>query len=227
VALALLLAAAKFVIPYDKSFRDHDWTMRYEPNPSMLLNGKTALVLGYGAIGQYVGRVLNCMGMRVIGIRRNPGEETDGVAEIHRLAVLPELLPLANVLVITLPGTSQTEGLIGETELALLPSGAVLVNVGRGPIVDAGALYQSLKDGHLKGAGLDVWYNYPNDSESRSRTPPADYDFHELDNVVMSPHRGGGSEDSERLRMTHLAVLLNTAARDDPIPNLVDLDAGY
>lgn len=226
-ALALLFAAAKFVIPYDQSLRAHDWTMRYRPNPSMLMQGKTALILGYGAIGQYVGKVLKAMDMRVWGLRRNPTVTFDNYADIYALEALPMLLPQANVLIIALPGTPETENLIGKTELALLAPGAVLVNVGRGPIVDPAALYNALKEGHLRGAGLDVWYNYPTDAESRPHTPPADFPFHELDNVVMSPHRGGGSEDSNMLRMLYLAELLNAAARGKELPNRVDLQAGY
>jgi phosphoglycerate dehydrogenase-like enzyme len=226
-ALALLFAAAKFVIPYDQSLRAHDWTMRYQPNPSMLLNGKTALILGYGAIGQYAGKVLRAMDMRVLGVRRNPETSFDNCADIYALEALPRLLPQADVLLIALPLTPETENLIGEAELALLPRGAVLVNVGRGPIVDPAALYSALKEGHLRGAGLDVWYNYPSDEEAHPHTPPADYPFHELENVVMSPHRGGGSEDSNTLRMLHLAEILNAAARGEAMPNRVDLQAGY
>jgi phosphoglycerate dehydrogenase-like enzyme len=74
---------------------------------------------------------------------------------------------------------------------------------------------------------MDVWYNYPSDEESRTNTPPADYPFHELDNVVMSPHRGGGTRDTEVLRMDALALALNAAARGEPIPNKIDLKAGY
>jgi phosphoglycerate dehydrogenase-like enzyme len=226
-ALALLFAAAKFIIPYDRALRSHDWSPRYEPNPSMLLHGKTALILGYGAIGQSVGQVLNALQMRVLGVRRNPTETSNNFADIFALEALPMLLPQADVLLIALPLTPETENLIGAAELAQLPRGAVLVNVGRGPIVDPAALYKSLEEGHLRGAGLDVWYNYPPDPESRSHTPPADSPFHELENVVMSPHRGGGSEDTEILRMFHLVELLNTAVRGEALPNQVDLRAGY
>jgi phosphoglycerate dehydrogenase-like enzyme len=165
--------------------------------------------------------------MRVLGVRRSPTMPADSVAEIYGLEALEMLLPQADVLVIALPLTSETENLIGKKELALLPRGAVLVNVGRGPIVVAAALYTALRERHLKGAGIDVWYNYPPDPEARSNTPPADYAFHELENVVMSPHRGGGSEDSNMLRMRHLAELLNAAARGEDLPNRVDLEAGY
>jgi len=226
-ALALLFAAAKFVIPYDREMRTHNWAPRYERTKSMLLWGKTALILGYGAIGQHVGQVLSAMQMRILGVRRNPEARSDDVAEIYGLEALPQLLPQADVLIIALPLTPETEGLIGEKELALMPRGAVLVNVGRGPIVEAEALFNSLREEHLRGAGLDVWYNYPPDSDPHSPVPPAVFPFHELENVVMSPHRGGGSEDTGKLRMLHLAELLNTAARGEPLPNRVDLQAGY
>jgi phosphoglycerate dehydrogenase-like enzyme len=127
----------------------------------------------------------------------------------------------------TLPLTDQTRGLIGEKEISLLPDHAILVNIGRGPVVDQGALYHALKDGKLHSAGIDVWYNYPPDEDARANTPPADYPFHELDNIVMSPHRGGGAAEVEVLRMTHLAELLNAVARGGPVPNKVDLEAGY
>jgi len=95
------------------------------------------------------------------------------------------------------------------------------------PISNPGALYFALRTGQLRAAGLDVWYNYPASLEERESTPPADFPFHDLDNVVMSPHRGGGSDQTEVLRMTHLAACLNAAARGEPIPNQVDLVAGY
>jgi phosphoglycerate dehydrogenase-like enzyme len=165
--------------------------------------------------------------MRIIGVRRNPDSLKDQFAEIYTLENLPILLPEVDVLLIALPLTPETENLIGEVELSLMPQGAVLVNIGRGPIVEQGALYQALKDGHLRGAGLDVWYNYPPDESARANTPPADYAFHELENIVMSPHRGGGSDGTEELRMIHLAKILNLTAAGESIPNRVDLTLGY
>ena len=98
---------------------------------------------------------------------------------------------------------------------------------GSGSIVDEVALYDALRDGTLHAAGLDVWYNYPADKASRAHTPPSAYPFHQLENVVMSPHRASSSTGTEELRTTHLAELLNLAAREEPMPNRVDLLAGY
>lgn len=226
MALALLMAAARRLIPSDQRFRQNDWTPRYEPYPSVLLRGKTALILGYGAVGRHLGAILRAMGMRVLGVRRREADEANG---IYTLDALDELLPRAQVLVIALPGTAATEGLLGEREIRLLPAGAILVNIGRAAIVVQEALYAALADGHLFGAGLDVWYHYPGDEASRLNTPPADVPLHTLDNVVLSPHRagGGGNAEIEVLRMNALAEMLLTAARGEPLPNRVDLDAGY
>jgi phosphoglycerate dehydrogenase-like enzyme len=228
LAFALLLATAKFIVPLDRSLRSNDWTPRYRPSPALLLTGKTALILGYGAIGRRVAGMCKSLGMVVLATRRTPKVESDDLAgEIHPPAALLDLLPRCNALIICLPHTQETDGLIGEAELDLLPSGPILVNIGRGPIVDEAALYGALHDGRLHGAGLDVWYNYPPDEKSRSQTAPSAYPFHELDNVVMSPHRGGATSETNSLRMTRLAALLNAAAAGRPLPNWVDLAAGY
>jgi len=226
MALSLMFAAAKSLVPIDQALRRGDWRYRSRMEMSLLLDGKTALILGYGQIGQRVGRVLDALGMQVLAIRRDPGPGAEGVA-VHPTEALHDLLPQTDVLFLTLPLTEQTRGLIGAAELKLLPQGAILVNVGRGPIVDQEALYHALESGQLHGAGLDVWYNYPPDQESKPDTLPADFPFHQLDNVVMSPHRGGHTKETGYLRMTHLAESLNAAARGEPIPNRVDLQAGY
>jgi len=186
------------------------------------------LILGYGAIGQRVAQACKGLGLTVMAVRRTVRDEVLDV-EIYPPEALRSLLPQANVLIVALPLTPETEGLIRAEELALLPPETVLVNVGRGPIVEEEALYRALRDGGLHAAGLDVWYNYPKDEASRSNTHPSAYPFHSLDNVVLSPHRAGsgGSREIERRRMAHLARLINKAAAGEEMPNEVDLDVGY
>ena len=183
MAVTLLLAAAKNLLPVDRIFRQNDWTPRYERAPDVILAGKTALILGYGAIGRRVGAVCRALGMTVIGIRRR----ADGEPGVYPLETLRDWLPRADALLICLPETPDTDGLIGAAELALLPKGAILVNVGRGPVVAEAALYAALKSGHLHSAGSDVWYNYPTSVDSRRTTPPSAYPFGELENMVLSP----------------------------------------
>lgn len=227
MAITLLLAAAKRIVPADRALRRHDWTPRYATNSIVLLEGKTALILGQGAVGRRVTNLCRGLGMRVIGIRRHASEDRE--VEIHPPEALPDLLPRADALMLCLPLTSETEGLIGKKELALLPSQAVLVNIGRGPIVKEAALYHALRDGSLYAAGLDVWYQYPEGENDRSQTSPSAFSFENLNNVVMSPHRAGagGTAEIESRRISELAELLNAAARQGKMPNRVDLEAGY
>jgi phosphoglycerate dehydrogenase-like enzyme len=226
-ALALLLAAAKQIQPLDQAIRRGDWTVRDQRwDQSLLLQGKTALILGYGAIGRKLAVYCQALGMRLLATRRHPETDFDGAAYLYPPERLAELLPQAHILLVCLPLTAVTTGLIGAGELALLPDGATVVNIGRGPVIEEAALYAELRNGRLR-AGLDVWYNYPPDEAARANTMPANYPFHELDNVVMSPHRAGGSDQTERLRMEGLAELLNAAGQGQPIPNRVDLTAGY
>lgn len=228
LALSLLLAAAKCLLPLDRSLRKRDWRPRYRPSPSLLLEGKTALVLGYGRIGASIAGFCRALSMQVIATRRSqdrPDRQDD--VTLYPASYLHDLLPRSNTVIVTLPLTDETRGLLGARELALLPEGSVLVNVGRGPIVEQQALYDALRQGPLFAAGLDVWYNYPREENDRPDTPPADLPFHELDNVVMSPHRGGHSRETEKRRMRALARLLNAFPNGDPETNRVDVARGY
>ena len=229
MAITLMLSAAKFIVPCDRALRSNDWRLRYHPPPALSLDGKTALILGFGQVGQRIGRACHALGMQVLAIRRHAYRDIqlEYPADIYAPMELARLLPRAQVLIIALPATPVTEGLVGASELALLPPGAVLVNIGRGPIVDQEALYRALASGGLGAAGLDVWYRYPRSETEWGNTPPADFPFHALDNVVLSPHRAGASTETETLRMIYLADLLNAAARGEPVPNRVDVQAGY
>lgn len=229
LALTLMLAAAKSAVPLDAALRRNDWRPRYrQPAPAIQLAGRTALILGYGAIGRRLAVALRALGMTTLATRRrgNAPETGEGTT-VYPADALGDLLPRADALLICLPHTPQTDGLLGAAELALLPPDCVLVNVGRAAIIDEAALYEALRDGRLRAAGLDVWYSYPPDEASRADWPPSAYPFGELDNVVLSPHRGGATEETPRLRMTALAEMLNAAAAGEEMGNRVDLEAGY
>ncbi|MBV7332440.1 hydroxyacid dehydrogenase [Chloroflexi bacterium TSY] len=227
--LALLLASAKFLAKGDGRLRQGDWTLRYSRRPQLILHGRTALILGYGRIGQHMAPVCRALGMEVIGVRRTvpPNGPQDDVAKVYGIEQLMDLLPHTDVLLVALPWTPETEGVVGPQELAALKDGAIVVNIGRGSVIDETALYQALVSGKLSAAGLDVWYNYPRTEAERTSTWPSQYPFHELENVVLSPHRGGwlGSEDESRMVM--LADMLNRLAAGEPLPNPVNIALGY
>ena len=229
LAVALMLAAAKSLVPVDRRLRRSDWSPRYEPDMSVTLYGKTALVLGYGAIGRRVGAACRGLGMSVVAVRKHPERTPAGPDEILPAGALAEALPRADVLLIALPHTGATRGLIGEAEIGALGEDCVLVNVARGPVVDEEALYRALESRSIRAAGLDVWYAYPSSEEERTCTPPSRFPFGDLDNVVLSPHRAGAFavREVEEARMAALAELLNAAASGQPMPHPVDLLEGY
>lgn len=228
-ALALMLASAKFIVKGDHDLRLNDWSLRYSERPQLVLQGRTVLILGYGRIGRHLAPVCKALGMNVLGVKRTLRLEDreDEVATVHEVGELHALLPRAQVLLITLPETPETVGLIGEKELALLPKDAVLVNVGRGAVVEEEVLYNALVEGKLAAAGLDVWYTYPRTENERTNTAPSQYPFHELENVVMSPHRAGWLGVEDESRMIALAEMLNRVAGGGGLPNRVDVTLGY
>ena len=228
MALALMMAAAKHVPQMDRRLRTGDWRWDDATHPTDTFPGKTALILGYGAIGRRVAPVCQALGMTVIGVRRHePDAPQEGGVMVYSTAHLSELLPHADVLICLLPHTRETEGLLGAEQLALLPRSCILVNVGRGPVIDEQALYTALAERRIRAAGIDVWYQYPKGDEERSHTYPSRLPFHELDNVVMTPHHAGWLQSFETLRVHALAKLLNAAAQGQEMPNRVNTELGY
>lgn len=228
MAIALLLAAAKMIVPFDRNFRRHRWASPFQDTPGgVALEGKTALILGYGRVGRRVASTCRTLGMHVMATRQHP--EPAPPDEVYAPEALPSLLPNAHALILCAPHTPRTDGLIGEKELALLPPDTVLVNVVRGAIVQEDALYRALKARRLFAAGLDVWYRYPTEAERELgvAAAPSSFPFQDLDNVVMSPHRAGWSNETEIARSVHLAALLNAAARGQPMPHRIDTHSGY
>jgi len=224
MAVALLLAAAKRIVPLDAALRKNDWSPRYEEPSEMLLDGAHLIVLGFGEIGARVAAAGVALGMRVTAVRTRPrGDEPVTTIAVDRL---DEALPTADALVLTLPLTDATEGLFDATRLARLAIGCCIVNVGRGPLIDEAALHAELASGRLR-AGLDVWYQYPENKDAAASTAPSRFDFGALDNVVLSPHRAGHCMRIEELRAEHLARMLSAAARGEPMANRVNVEMGY
>jgi phosphoglycerate dehydrogenase-like enzyme len=166
------------------------------------------------------------LGVNVLAVKRT-AEKRDLEEFVYPPTQLQELLPKAEILILSLPLTPDTEGLISKKEIDLLPSNAILINISRAVIVDQEALFNALMSRQIYGAGLDVWYNYPSTEEDRMNTSPADFPFHELKNVVLSPHRGGKVDATEKMRVEGVAELLNAAESGKSMPNPVDLTAGY
>ncbi len=185
------------------------------------LEGRTVVVVGLGRIGRDVARRARAFGMRAIGVKRGPvGVDGDGtdVDEVHGPEALRAILPGADFLVLVAPHTDETEGMIGAEELAALPPGAAVVNIGRGALVDEPALVEALRSGHLGGAYLDVFADEP---------LPADSPLWAMPNVLVSPHSASTS-DRENRRITDLFLdNLRRWLDGRPLRNVLDPELLY
>jgi phosphoglycerate dehydrogenase-like enzyme len=219
MALTLMLCCAKLVIPADRALRRGNWDYRYIADPGSCIERKTAIVLGFGHIGKRIAELCRALNMRVIAIKRrvDPNADAAPAHQLFPVADIDALLPEADFLFICLPCTEETSGLFQRDRLASLPKRCVLINVGRAEIINETALFESLKKGSIKAAGLDVWYNYPKlwQHKASHDTAPAHLPFHTLPNVVMSPHVAEGQLDAkyyELRKMEYLAIKLDELA---------------
>jgi phosphoglycerate dehydrogenase-like enzyme len=183
------------------------------------LAGKTLGILGFGHIGQALARRAAAFDMQVCAIRRQAQAEMPaGVSFVGGPERLDEVLRLADYLAVTLSLSSETRNLIAGRRLQLMKPTAFLVNVARAEIFDEGALYGALATGKLAGAALDVWYRYPT---ATGPTPPATQPFHELGNVIMTPHISGWTEGMLEARATLIADNIARTARGEMPINVI------
>jgi phosphoglycerate dehydrogenase-like enzyme len=165
--------------------RNGIWNRDPPPGGAITIGGKTVGIVGLGKIGTNAGRRFAAAGARIVAHGRHPREEPSIPGGVRWLS-LDELLRESDVVVLSLPLTPETEGLIGARELALMKPTAVLVNVSRGPVLDEGALYEALVGGRLRAAGLDVFVEEPT---------PSDNPLLKLPNVYATPHVSGQGTD--------------------------------
>lgn len=207
----------------DRRFRAGSWadSPRRGAPGRRELGAMTVGTVGYGSIGRAVARRAMAFGMKVVAVTRTPRAFEPQPDWLGGFEELPELLRAADFVVVACPLTETTRGLIGAAQLELMPSSAVLINVARGPIVDEDALYEALADGRIGGAALDVWWRYPEAGGPDVR--PSRHPFHDLDNVVMTPHCSGWTDG---LMTRRFAVIIDNIERlrtGRPLRNQVHL----
>jgi phosphoglycerate dehydrogenase-like enzyme len=191
------------------------WTV---PPEFGTLAGSTLLLVGLGAVGGAIASRARSLGVRVIAVRRNPRPDPAPADEQWSIAELPRLLPRADWLVLAAPLTDDTRHLIGAKELSLLKRSAVLVNVGRGHLVDEPALVAALSTGTLGGAALDVFEQEPLSVDSP---------LWEMTNVLLTPHVSGLAPDYWGRAMVMFEDNLRRFTEGRPLLNVVDKKAGY
>lgn len=192
---------------------------RWELSATHRLAGRRALVLGLGGIGRRVAESFAALGVEVWGLaRRTPTELPAGVTRMITREELRGVLPDVGILVIASPLTEQTHHLVGAEEIAALPETAIVVNVGRGPVIDEAALTAALAERRIAGACLDVFEEEP---------LPEDSPLWDLDNVIISPHSASTVAEENEL-LTELFIDNLTRYLDGrPRRNVYDRAAGY
>lgn len=166
------------------------------------LQGRTIGLVGYGRIAHRVAELAKAFRMRAVAVSRNPRPD-DGVSWWKGMDALDELLAESDYVLLAVPGGAKTEGLIGAAQIARMKPDAVLINVARGPVVDENALFDALGQKRIGGAVIDTWYRYPG-PENRDGLP-ANLPFEQLDNVLMSPHAAGWTEELDKRRVAAVA----------------------
>jgi glyoxylate/hydroxypyruvate reductase len=185
------------------------------------LAGRTLAVIGVGRIGSAVARLGQALGMHVIGVKRSVSGISPADLGCHELvgpAQLPTVLPRAEYLVLITPHTDETERLLGAEQLALLPAGAFLINIGRGSLIDEPALIAALQDGRLSGAALDVFAVEP---------LPADSPLWAMPNVLICPHSASTSSRENALIADLFCDNLQRFLAGTPLRNVLDTQRLY
>ncbi|MGW4731931.1 2-hydroxyacid dehydrogenase [Streptomyces shenzhenensis] len=221
--LMTVLAGRRQLLWRDVQLRQGHWHTRLvDPHTPAFRNlpGTTVGIVGLGHIGRSIARLCAAVGMRPVGIRRSAAEHrTDDpdFAWVNGPHALPELLCESDVLVLACPLDDSTRHMIGGSELDMLGPDGVLVNVGRGALVQEQSLYDALRTRRLGAAALDVWTT----PAAPHPTPASPLPFHELTNVIMTPHFSATAEDTYRDRAQEVADNLKRLAAGLPLRNVV------
>jgi len=228
--VALLLALTNKIIPHHNWMTEGRWRTGEEEAISIPLKNRHVGFLGYGAVNSCVHKFLAGFDLKFSALRHDWNKQSQNPPTTltrYNESDLPAFLEAIDTLIIAVPVTPRTGGLIGEQELKILGKKGLLVNVARGKVIDEKSLYNALKDGAIAGAALDVWYDYTPEPDEKGRKYPYTYPFHDLDNVVMSPHRAASPfDDTERWRDVIDNIRRFAEGRDD-FKNVVDLIKGY
>jgi phosphoglycerate dehydrogenase-like enzyme len=184
------------------------------------IEGQTVGIVGYGDIGRAVASRVKAMGMHVLAVRRHvPADGLDDYAEeLFAPAQLREMLPRCDYVAVTAPLTPETRGMLGEREFAVMKRSAVIVNVGRGPVIHEKVLVAALSEGRIKGAALDVFDEEP---------LPAGHPFYRLENVLLSPHCADHTPDWFDNAMKFFLEQYDCFRKGEPLKNVVDKHLGY
>jgi phosphoglycerate dehydrogenase-like enzyme len=212
------------ILYFAKDFRRmirNQMAARWEQFDIVEISGQTVGIVGYGDIGRAVATRVRAMGMRVLAVKRHgpPLNNVDPLVEqIYSPEQRIEMISRCDYIVASAPLTSETRGMIGEAEFAAMKPSAVVINLGRGPVIDEDAMLKALTGGSIKGAGLDVFTHEP---------LPDGHPFYRLENVLLSPHCADHTADWLEQAMRFFLENFERFRKGEPLRNVVDKKLGY
>lgn len=194
---------------------------RWEQFDITEIAGQTVGIVGYGDIGRAVATRCRAMGMRVLGLRRSgaPVYNVDPLVDrVYTPSGLLEMIPQCDYVVVAAPLTPETKGLVGPAAFAAMKPEAVVINVGRGPVIDEAAMVEALSTGRIRGAALDVFDKEP---------LPEGHALYSLQNVLLSPHCADHTPDWLDRAMQFFVDQFDRFHKGEPLLNIVDKRLGY
>jgi phosphoglycerate dehydrogenase-like enzyme len=217
-----MLALHHRLLPIVGEFREHgSWASSWVQSGPQHgeIRGTTLGIVGYGRVGRELARRAAAFDVRILAANRRPRPADPEVERVYPLAELDGMLPQCDTVALCTALGPETTGLIDGRRLALMKPTAFLVNIARGQVADEDALWAALSEGRLGGAALDVWWQYPSAEEPNRRG--SRHPFHELPNVIATPHNSGWTEGMVRRRLAEIADNLNRFVRGEKLRNLV------
>ncbi len=194
---------------------------RWEPFDIVEVAGQTVGILGYGDIGRAVATRVRAMGMRVLAVKRHGPSLYNAdplVQQVFPPSGRMEMLAQSDYVVAAAPLTEETRGMLGEAEFQAMKPTAVVINLGRGPVIDEGAIVRALTEKRIKGAALDVFDTEP---------LPDGHPFYGLDNLLLSPHCADHTADWTEQAMRFFLAQFERFSTGKPLENVVDKKQGY
>lgn len=215
----VLAAVLYFAKDFRRMIRNQE-AGRWEQFNVHEISGQTMGIVGYGDIGRACAWRAKAMGMKVLAVRRRPEQSAgdQNVEQVYGFDGLHEMIRQCDYVVAAAPLTPETKSLIGAAEFAAMKPSAIILNVGRGPVIDEPAMLAALQSGQIRGAGLDVFTVEP---------LPAGHPFYSMENVLLSPHCSDNTQDWLEQAMLFFYRNLDRFQKGEPLENVVDKRAGY
>ncbi len=229
--VGILLALMNKIIPHHSWMVEGKWRLGDTEAKSIPLRDKRIGLLGYGNVNKKVHRFLSSFDVSFSILRKHWNKDRSYAfptsCQKYEFVQLHEFLKEIDILIVAIPLTSDTEGLIGNNELRLLRKNGLLVSAGRGAVIDEESLYEALKNNVIAGAAIDVWYDYKPEPDDKGRQFPTQFPFYELNNVVLSPHRAASPFDDLRRWDEVIENITRFVRGEKKFLNEVNVEEGY